>query len=113
MTLNTLLTLTLTHILFSAERETAGAGTGVDKVEEGNTDHQPGLSLGDGPAVPLRKTLLSSEVVPTPDQSKGLSRPSKTPFTIVSSTDIDITSLPTLYLSYSMSKVKTHTRIDR
>ena len=30
---------------FSAEKDTAGVGTGMEKVEEGNTDHPPGLSL--------------------------------------------------------------------
>jgi len=50
---------------FRAERDTAGVGTGMEKVEEANTDHQPGLSLGDGPQVPRK---LPSELVET----KGL-----------------------------------------
>ena len=33
-------------IILRAERDTAGVGTGMEKVEEGNnTDHPPGLSL--------------------------------------------------------------------
>ena len=31
--------------IFSAEKDTAGVGTGMERVDEGNTDHPPGLSL--------------------------------------------------------------------